>query len=144
MGTRDNKYLLKGNVEVDEGFFETIVPDDEKDKPKKRGRGSQKQTMAMVFAESERVEKPKKHRRSRRCKYFKMVVTNTFDAETAKGIINKHIRKNSTMISDGYKTYKALEKEFENLIGLTLIPEDVQSATKDQFFDIFNDCLTRV
>jgi hypothetical protein len=116
MGTRDNKYLLKGNVEVDEGFFETIVPEREKDEPRKRGRGSQKQTMAMVFAESEQVKKPKKNKPSTRCKYFKMVVTNTFDAKTAKGIINKHIQKNSTMISDGYKTYKALEKEFENLI----------------------------
>ena len=116
MGTRDNKYLLKGNIEVDEGFFETIVPESEKDEPRKRGRGSQKQTMAMVFAESEKVKKTKKHKHSTRCKYFKMVVTSKFDAETAKGIINKHIQKNSTMISDGYKTYKALRKEFEKLI----------------------------
>ena len=116
MGTRENKYLLKGNIEVDEGFFETIVPESEKDEPRKRGRGSQKQTMAMVFAESEKVKKTKKHKHSTCCKYFKMVVTSKFDAETAKGIINKHIQKNSTMISDGYKTYKALEKEFENLI----------------------------
>jgi hypothetical protein len=27
-----------------------------------------------------------------------------------------HIQKNSTMISDGYKTYEALEKEFKNLV----------------------------
>ena len=45
-----------------------------------------------------------------------MVVTSKFDADTAKGIIKKHIKKNTTMISDGYKTYKALVKEFENLI----------------------------
>jgi len=116
MGTRDNKYLLQENVEVDEGFFETIVPEDQKKEPRKRGRGSQKQTMAMVFAESSLVENPRKHKPSRSCKYFKMVVTSKFDADTAKGIIKKHIKKNTTMISDGYKTYKALEKEFENLI----------------------------
>jgi hypothetical protein len=116
MGKRDNQYLLKGNIEVDEGFFETIVPEHQKEEPRKRGRGRQKKTMAMVFAESKKVYKPLKHRSTRSCRYFKMVVTNKFDADTAKGIINKHIQKNTTMISDGYKTYKALENEFEKLI----------------------------
>lgn len=59
MGNRDNKYLLKDSVEVDEGFFETVVPDAQKDEPRKRGRGSQKQTMVMVFAESKPEEKRK-------------------------------------------------------------------------------------
>ena len=59
MGTRDNKYLLKDSVEVDEGFFETIVPEQSKQEPRKRGRGSQKQTMAMVFAENKTVESKK-------------------------------------------------------------------------------------
>jgi len=116
MGKRDNQYLLKETIEVDEGFFETVVPEEQKDEPRKRGRGSQKQTMAMVFAESERVKIPKKNRPSRACKYFKMVVIQSFDKQTAKNTINKHIEKNTTMITDGYKTYKALEKEFENMI----------------------------
>jgi len=116
MGKRDNHYLLKETVEVDEGFFETVVPEDQKHEPRKRGRGSQKQTMAMVFAESEPVKMTKKNRPSRACKYFKMVVIQSFDAQTAKGVITRHIEQNTTMISDGYKTYKALEKEFEKLI----------------------------
>ena len=45
-----------------------------------------------------------------------MVVIQSFDAQTAKGVISRHIEKNTTMISDGYKTYKALEKDFEKLI----------------------------
>lgn len=45
-----------------------------------------------------------------------MVVSTKFGADTAKGIIQKNIVKNTTMITDVYKTYKALEKEFENLI----------------------------
>lgn len=116
MGKRDNRYLLKDSVEVDEGFFETIVPEEQKEEPRKRGRGSQKQTMAMVFAESKSVETKKKNKPSKACKYFKMTVTQQFDAQTAKGIIQKNIAKNTTMLSDGYKTYKALEKEFEKLI----------------------------
>ncbi|MBL4625174.1 MAG: transposase [Flavobacteriales bacterium] len=115
MGRRDNKYLLSENVEIDEGFFETIVPESKKEEPLKRGRGSQRQTMAMVFAESRRVENPRKSRPARACKYFKMVVAPNFTAKTAKSIITKHIEKNAAMITDGYKTYQALQSEFENM-----------------------------
>lgn len=45
-----------------------------------------------------------------------MTVTQRFDAQKAKGIIQKNIAKNTTILSDGYKTYKVLEKEFEKLI----------------------------
>ena len=52
MGSRDSKYQLDKIVELDESFFETInteKDEDEKSEPKKRGRGSQKQTTVMVW-----------------------------------------------------------------------------------------------
>jgi hypothetical protein len=115
MGTRDNRYLLGGNVEVDEGFFETLVPDDEKEEARKRGRGSQKQTMAMVFAKTQEVQMPKKHRPSKRCKYFKMVVCPDFTVGTARETIKKNVAKSAKMITDGYSTYQSLAKEFEGM-----------------------------
>jgi hypothetical protein len=42
MGNRDNQYLLTGTVEVDEGFFETIVKQEQKEEPRKRGRRESK------------------------------------------------------------------------------------------------------
>jgi hypothetical protein len=36
MGKRDGKYTLKGNVEIDEGFFSTEVKEEEKDDAPKR------------------------------------------------------------------------------------------------------------
>lgn len=36
MGKRDERYTLKNMVELDEGFFTTEVPDDEKGKPLKK------------------------------------------------------------------------------------------------------------
>ena len=115
MGKRDNLYLLTGNVEVDEGFFETIVPKEEKEESRKRGRGSQKQTMAMVFAETEEVISPKTHRPSKKCKYFKMSICDDFTAKTAKEKIKRLVSENARMITDGYSTYKSLAKEFQNM-----------------------------
>ncbi len=115
MGTRDNRYLLgsHGEVEIDEGFFETIVEKEEKSDGRKRGRGSQKQTMSIVFAQTEHVENPKKHRPSKKCSYFKMAICREFTAENAKNIIAAHVQRNAKMLTDGYPTYRALQKEFK-------------------------------
>ena len=53
MGKRDGEYILAGRIELDEGYFSTEVPEQEKDQPLKRGRGSQKKSKVLVMAESE-------------------------------------------------------------------------------------------
>ena len=112
MGKRDSRYLLKGEVEIDEGFFETLVADEKKNEKRKRGRGSQKQTMAMVFAESYQVISNRtKHRPARACGYFKMVVCPDFSVETAKKAIERSIVKEATKITDGYSTYRKLAEQ---------------------------------
>ena len=97
-------------------FFETLVEEDQKDEPRKRGRGSQKQTMATVFAQTEPVMEKKKHRPAKKCKFFKMNVCHDFSAITAKNIIQKHVQTNARMITDGYSTYQKLQKKFENMV----------------------------
>ena len=60
MGSRDEEYTLGDEVEVDEGFFETVSRTRDKNKPLKRGRGSERQTTVLVSAESKQVENPVK------------------------------------------------------------------------------------
>jgi hypothetical protein len=48
MGRRDGEYELSGVIELDEGFFSTVRPDNEKSNPLNRGRGSQKKTKVLV------------------------------------------------------------------------------------------------
>ena len=59
MGKRDNLYQLTGETELDDGFFSTEIPQEHKNEPLKRGRGSQSKTKVLVMAESEFVENPK-------------------------------------------------------------------------------------
>ena len=42
MGKRDNEYQLSGQVELDNAFITTLIPDDQKGEKLKRGAGSQK------------------------------------------------------------------------------------------------------
>lgn len=55
MGKRDNLYQLTGETELDDGFFSTEIPQEHKNEPLKRGRGSQSKTKVLVMAESEFV-----------------------------------------------------------------------------------------
>ena len=47
MGKRDEQYTLSGLLKLDEGFFSTETDEDEKDKPLKRERGSQKKAKCL-------------------------------------------------------------------------------------------------
>jgi hypothetical protein len=51
MSKRDGEYVPAGRIELDEGYFSTETPVSEKDKPLKRGRGSQKKNKVLVMAE---------------------------------------------------------------------------------------------
>ena len=50
MGKRDGEYVLAGRIELDEEYFSTEISEKEKDKPLKRGRGSQKKSKVLVMA----------------------------------------------------------------------------------------------
>ena len=49
MGKRDGGYPLHGDMEVDEGFFSMETPEEQKDCPLKRGRGSQRKTFRPCY-----------------------------------------------------------------------------------------------
>ncbi len=123
MGARDARYILQGDVEIDEGFFETLIPEEEKEEERKPGRGSQKQTMAMVFAESFKVapEKTKKHKPGSRCRYFKIQVCPDMKADTVKDLMNQSVALKSRKFTDGFSTYKALAQK------MNIIPETTPS-----------------
>jgi hypothetical protein len=86
MGSRDSKYQLDKIVELDEGFFETVdteKDDDEKSTPKKRGRGSQKQTTVMVMASTVHVfNKIKKYNKPTKFRFVRMLVVENLKGKT--------------------------------------------------------------
>ena len=88
MGKRDGEYVLAGRIELDEGYFSTETPKEEKDKPLKCGRGSQRKTKVIVMAESEFVESPKSGQKPRRVGYLKMKVIDDLKRDT----INEQVK----------------------------------------------------
>jgi ribosomal protein S27AE len=74
MGKRDDKYRHGGQIELDNAFIPSLIPDGEKDRPLKRGVGSQKQSKAVVMTESAVVENTRQGMKARRVNHLKMVV----------------------------------------------------------------------
>jgi transposase-like protein len=114
MGSRDSKYQLDKIVELDEGFFESVdteKDDDEKDVPKKRGRGSQKQTTVMVMASTvhdfgniKKFNKPTKFR------YVKMLVVDNLKGKTVGEKVSENIKYDTVVRTDNYSSYSKIKE----------------------------------
>jgi DNA-directed RNA polymerase subunit RPC12/RpoP len=114
MGKRDDRYNLSGELELDDGFFTTVIPDDQKNEELKRGRGSQKKTKVLVMAESEREENPKKNKKSRRVGYLKMKVIPDLKSKTIDLSVDENISGEASIVSDASTSYIGLKDKVKN------------------------------
>ena len=150
MGKRDEQYSLLGVIELDEGFFSTETPDQDKDKPLKRGRGSQKKSKVLVMAESQPVEgKTTKSGKPRQVGHLKMMVINDLKAETITSLVKDNVSEKSIIDSDDSTSYVNL-KDIVKEHRPQVIPKDEIGKTlpwvhlaisnaKRMLLDIFHD-----
>jgi transposase-like protein len=126
MGERDNNYTLSGQMELDDGFFTTQIPEDEKEKPLKRGRGSQRKAKVLVMAESETVEKPKPGKRSKKVGYIKMKVIENLKAETIEAVVEGNVEKESEVVSDDSTSYVGLSEKVKSHDAKVILNKDIE------------------
>lgn len=129
MGLRDDKYQLKDEIELDEGFFETVPITRDKSEPLKRGRGSQRQTTVLVSVESKDADdkhNPKKHGKKKQVGYLKMKVIDSLKKETITDAVKKSVKTDTKIVSDKSTSYVDLDKDFDvesNVIPKKDIPK---------------------
>ena len=113
MGKRDECYPLHGNMEIDEGFFSTETPEEQKDCPLKRGRGSQRKTSVLAMAESNFPDAPSDKKRStpKVVGHIKMEVIDDLKASTETPKIKQATDGKVNATTDGSNTYASLEKD---------------------------------
>lgn len=126
MGKRDDQYNLVGELELDDGFFTTPIPEAEKGEPLKRGRGSQRKTKVLVMAESELVDEPKPGKKSRKVGHIKMKVMHDLKAETVNAIIDEQIEQESTIKSDDSTSYVDLSKKVKHHQAMVVLNKDIE------------------
>jgi transposase-like protein len=130
MGKRDNEYQLKGDMEVDEGFFEVVnlSKKDELgniiDEDLKRGRGSQDKMKVLVMVESNEVEQEKDYKKNRKLGYVKMKIMDSLTSDDINYEIKKSVNKNSHIFTDGYRGYNNLRKIVNNHTKMIVKPKE--------------------
>ena len=123
MGKRDGEYILAGQIELDEGFFATEIPKEQKNEPLKRGRGSQKKSKVLVMAESHKIDNPKKGKKPRRVGYIKMRVIEDLKKDTITAVVKDLASKNTELDTDGSNSYVDL-KDFVKAHHSEVIPKE--------------------
>ena len=123
MGKRDDEYILAGAIELDEGFFSTEMPKEQKQEPLKRGRGSQKKSKVLVMAESELVTSPKKGKKPRRVGYLKMKVIDDLKKETINTYV-KNLANYATEVNTDDSTSYVELKDYIPKHNAQVIPKE--------------------
>jgi len=150
MGKRDSRYCLKEVIELDEGFFSTEMDEQEKDKPLKRGRGSQRKTKVLVMAESLPVDGQRtKNGKPRKVGHIKMFVIEDLKASTIDPKVFENIDRKAVIDSDhstSYTNFHSLVKEHRpNVIPKEELGKMLPwvhiaiSNAKRMFLDVFHD-----
>lgn len=126
MGKRDDRYTLKGCIELDEGFFSTEIPKDKKDEKLKAGIGSQRKSKVMVIAESTPIDgEPKKGQKPKSVKHIKMIVIPDEKAKTIDAVAAKSIDKDSSLTTDAHGSYIHFKDMFTEHQSQVIDPKDI-------------------
>jgi len=115
MGLRDAEYTLCDEVELDDGFFETVSITRDKTKPLKCGRGSEKQSKVLISVESKPAPdsfNEKKHNTNKRVKYIKMRIINSLKKEETTKTVQQMVDKGSKIVSDASTSYNDLNQDY--------------------------------
>jgi DNA-directed RNA polymerase subunit RPC12/RpoP len=119
MGLRDDLYTLRNEIELDDGFFETVDIRRDHSEPLKRGRRSQRQTTVLVMAESKDVELTelnKKYENQKKFRFLKVkVISGGFSEKLFTTKVNGSVDPNTIIKSDGSTSYSELKGHFDHL-----------------------------
>lgn len=139
MGKRDGQYQLKGEIEMDDAFFEivdlpkkdelgNIIKDEsltDKNDEQKRGRGSQKQQEVLVIVESkDNPSQEAKHKKKRIMGFVKMFVMDKLSSEEINYIVKKHVSPESKISTDGFRGYSRLDNVVDEHTQLKVLAKE--------------------
>jgi hypothetical protein len=150
MGKRDEQYHLSGVLELDEGFFTTEIDEEDKKKPLKRGRGSQRKSKVLVMAESTPIadDQMPKGGKARKVNHIKMLVIPDLKAETITALVEENVSYQSVIDSDDSTSYVELKNVVQAHSPQVIAKEDIGkmlpwvhiaiSNAKRQFLNIYH------
>jgi transposase-like protein len=124
-GKRDDLYKLGGQVELDNAFITTLIPDEQKDEDLKRGAGSQNKSKVTVMTGCTAVENPKPTMPPKRVNHIKMQIVTGLKAYTAAKVVKEQIDSRAELTADDSTTCKKLGQHVKSHRAQVVKPEDL-------------------
>ena len=136
MTDEENRHRLRGEVQVDEGFYEVVLSKQERkelqikqprknEESLKRGRGSERQGKVLVLTEVRSNPKNKNiHRANSAFRRVKFIVMDDLSSEGINYEIMKHVGKESVVVTDSYAGYNKLPEVVKEHRKLKVKPTD--------------------
>ena len=111
MSNRDEKYVLDGFIEMDEGFFEGHRKKEDDGLIAKPVKELDRQVKAIVAVSKipVSIDKQKQHRPDTKAGYLKMNVVSSLSKTEVTYEAQKMIKKSATVITDGKRCYRGLQ-----------------------------------
>ena len=126
MGIRDGRYVLNGDVEIDEAFFTTETPKEKKGRMLKAGAGSERKAKVLVMAESKVIESPKSNMKPKKVGFLKMHVIPDLKSKTIYGAVAMNVNcKESTAVTDASKSHSKFSQMFDMHVSQVVEPKDI-------------------
>lgn len=130
MGKRDSRYMLQGEIEMDDAFYEVV------DLPKKdrlgnvkkegltRGRGSERQSKVLIMVESKSVHQTNEHKKDRKMGYVKMIVMDDLKSEGINYEVRKGVKEDSMVLTDGFRGYNKVIDVVDGHMKMIVKPKE--------------------
>jgi transposase-like protein len=112
MGNRDSIYILKDQIEMDEGYF-TVATNEELKKNQKRGRGSVTSVPVSIMVESTRLEDLESGEVSSKCGHLKMTLLKNHTKQTVNEVVKTKIEHDAHAFTDMSNSYNEIGEIIE-------------------------------
>jgi transposase-like protein len=128
MGNRDDKYQLDKIVEFDDAFVKASSDDKEDDTyGKRRGRGTLGKAPIVLMASTapgDPLVAQKSNKKPSRLRFIKMKVVEGQKSEDFEEKVEKHVKSNAELRTDGFKAYSKLKKYVQKHLAESIAPEE--------------------
>ena len=110
MGKRDDKYILKGSLEMDDGFVSVVhKKGTSNEEETKRGRGSQKKRSILMMVETVNLSTKKTYRKTSKPKHIKHAAMKDLSAENVNETVAGTVSEDVNIKTDGFRGFKRLK-----------------------------------
>lgn len=133
---RDDKYIFKGAIELDDVFFSTETPLKKQGNTVKTQPLKPKKAKTLMMAESKTVENPRPSKKPKEIKHLNMKAINGLKVSIITKNVKEHVERTADLTTDDSTSYTKLKKIYPFAYGIRY---STQGTSKCTALDVYRN-----